>query len=103
MEQDNRRNFLKTTGAALAAGFPACIEAGKLVFCEKQIAVDAFGVRDVLEPAKLVKQKNLALVSGFCWRYSNYIVATFDQIHPGAIGDIVAYYATYHTNPVKPM
>ena len=25
MEQDNRRNFLKTTGAALAAGFPALI------------------------------------------------------------------------------
>ncbi len=27
MEQDNRRSFLKTTGAALAAGFPALIRA----------------------------------------------------------------------------
>jgi predicted dehydrogenase len=81
----------------------ACIDAGKHVFCEKPIAVDAFGVRDVLETAKLAKQKNLALVSGFCWRYSNYIVATFDQIQSGAIGDIVAYYATYYTSPVKPM
>jgi hypothetical protein len=25
MEQDNRRNFLKTAGAALAAGFPALV------------------------------------------------------------------------------
>lgn len=81
----------------------ACIEANKHVFCEKPIAVDAFGVRDVLETAKLAKQKNLSLVSGFCWRYSNYIVATFDQLKAGAIGDIVAYYATYYTSPVKPM
>ena len=51
----------------------ACIEAGKHVFCEKPIAVDAPGVRDVLETAKMAKQKNLSLVAGFCWRYSNYI------------------------------
>jgi predicted dehydrogenase len=81
----------------------ACIEANKHVFCEKPIAVDAPGVRHVLESVKMAKQKNLSLVAGFCWRYSNYVVATFDQIHKGAIGDLVAYYATYYTSPVKPM
>lgn len=81
----------------------AVIEAGKHVFCEKPVAVDAPGVRDVLESVKLAKQKNISLVSGFCWRYSNYIKETFEQIESGAIGDIVAYYATYYTNPVKPM
>ncbi len=81
----------------------AVIEAGKHVFCEKPVAVDAPGVRDVLESVKLAKQKNIALVSGFCWRYSNYIKETFEQIESGAIGDIVAYYATYYTSPVKPM
>jgi myo-inositol 2-dehydrogenase/D-chiro-inositol 1-dehydrogenase len=81
----------------------ACIEANKHVFCEKPIAVDAPGVRHVLETAKLARQKNLSLVAGFCWRYSNYIVATFDQIHSGAIGDLIAYYGTYYTSPVKPM
>ncbi len=81
----------------------AVVEAGKHVFCEKPVAVDAPGVRDVLESVKLAKQKNISLVSGFCWRYSNYIKETFEQIESGAIGDIVAYYATYYTSPVKPM
>ena len=45
-----------------------CIDAGKHVFCEKPIAVDAPGVRSVLETAEKAKQKNLSLVAGFCWR-----------------------------------
>ncbi len=81
----------------------AAVEAGKHVFCEKPVAVDAPGVRHVLETAKIAKEKNLSVVAGFCWRYSNYIRATFDQVKNGAIGDIVAYYATYYTSPVKPM
>lgn len=81
----------------------AAVNAGKHVFCEKPVAVDAPGVRDVLETAKLAKEKNVSLVSGFCWRYSNYIRETFAQVHGGKIGDIVAYYGTYYTSPVKPM
>ena len=81
----------------------ACIRAGKHVFCEKPVAVDAFGVRQVLQTVELAKQKNLALVAGFCWRYDQKIKAGFEQIQSGAIGDIVSYYATYYTNPVKPM
>ncbi len=81
----------------------AAVEAGKHVFCEKPVAVDAPGVRHVLETAKLAKEKNLSVVAGFCWRYSNYIRATFDQVKSGTIGDVVAYYATYYTSPVKPM
>ena len=81
----------------------AAIQANKHVFCEKPVAVDAPGVRHVLETAKMAKEKNLSLVAGFCWRYSNYIQAAFDQIHNGAIGDIVSYYGTYYTSPVKPM
>jgi len=79
------------------------IEAGKHVFCEKPVAVDAPGVRHVLETAELATKKGVSLVAGFCWRYSNYIQATFEQVKNGAIGDIVAYYATYYTSPVKPM
>ena len=81
----------------------AAIQANKHVFCEKPIAVDAPGVRHVLETAKMAKEKNLSLVAGFCWRYSNYIQAAFDQLQKGAIGDIVSYYGTYYTSPVKPM
>lgn len=79
------------------------VEQGKHVFCEKPVATDAPGVRSVLETSELAAKKDLSLVAGFCWRYSNYIKETFDQIKNGAIGDIVAYYATYYTGPVKPM
>jgi len=81
----------------------AVIEANKHVFCEKPIATDAPGVRHVLETVRMAKAKNLNLVAGFCWRYANHIVETFQQVHNGAIGDVIAYYATYYTNPVKPM
>ena len=81
----------------------AAIEANKHVFCEKPVAVDAPGVRHVLETAKMAKDRKLSLVAGFCWRYSNYIQAAFEQLQKGAIGDIVSYYGTYYTSPVKPM
>lgn len=79
------------------------IEKGKHVFCEKPMAVDAWGVRHVMETVKMAREKKLNLVAGFCWRYSNYINEVFDRVHKGQIGDIVSYYATYYTNPVKPM
>jgi myo-inositol 2-dehydrogenase / D-chiro-inositol 1-dehydrogenase len=81
----------------------ACIDAGRHVFCEKPIATDAPGVRRVLAATDKAAEKKLNLVSGFCWRYNNMIQETFDQIEKGAIGKLVAYYATYYTNPVKPM
>jgi len=79
------------------------IEKGKHVFCEKPMAVDGPGVRHVMETVKMAREKKLNLVAGFCWRYSNYIVETFDRVRKGDIGNIVNYYATYYTNPVKPM
>lgn len=95
--------LLATPPGFRPAHLKAAVQAGKHVFCEKPVAVDAPGVRDVLETAKLAKEKNISLVSGFCWRYSNYIKETFDQVHNGKIGNIVAYYGTYYTSPVKPM
>ena len=95
--------LLATPPGFRPAHLDACIRAGKHVFCEKPIATDAPGVRAVLATAELAKQKNLSLVAGFCWRYNNKIIATFDQIHAGALGKLVAYYATYYTSPVKPM
>ena len=81
----------------------ACIDADKHVFCEKPIATDAPGVRSVMATSDKAKAKNVSLVAGFCWRYNNKIQDTFAQIDNGVIGRIVAYYATYYTNPVKPM
>lgn len=81
----------------------AAVEAGKHVFCEKPMATDAPGVRSILESAAKAKEKNLALVSGFCWRRHPSRRAFYEQVHQGAIGDIRAIYATYLTGPVKPM
>ena len=47
----------------------AAVAAGKHIFCEKPMATDAPGVRSVVESVGKAKQKNLALVAGFCWRY----------------------------------
>jgi myo-inositol 2-dehydrogenase / D-chiro-inositol 1-dehydrogenase len=81
----------------------ACVAAGKHIFCEKPASTDAPGIRSVLETVEQAKSKNLSLVAGFCWRYNDMIIDTFKQISDGAIGRLIAYYATYYTNPVKPM
>ena len=83
--------------------FEAAVAAGKHIFCEKPVAVDVPGVKRVMAAAEQAKTKGLGVVSGFCWRRSASRRAAFAQIGNGAIGDIASYYATYYTNPVKPM
>ncbi len=79
------------------AHLKAAIEAGKHVFAEKPVAVDAPGIRSVMESAAKAKEKNLALVSGFCWRYEYGMRETMKKVHEGAIGDIVSLQCTYNT------
>ena len=66
----------------------AAIEAGKHVFAEKPMAVDAPGVRKVLEAAKQAREKGLSLTSGYCLRYDNAKRAFFSKILQGEIGEI---------------
>jgi predicted dehydrogenase len=73
--------------------FDAAIRAGKHVFAEKPVAVDAPGVRSVLATVELAKKKGLAVVSGLCLRYDNGFRETVKRIHAGAIGDLVALQA----------
>ena len=68
----------------------AAVDAGKHVFCEKPVAVDAPGVRKVLAAARKAKEKNLSIVSGFCYRYDYGNRAMFDKILNGEIGELMA-------------
>lgn len=73
----------------------AAVEAGKHVFCEKPVAVDAPGIRSVLESTKKAKEKNLSLVSGLCWRYHTGVRETMQRLLDGAIGDVKSMQETY--------
>jgi len=78
----------------------ACIEAGKHVFAEKPVAVDAPGVRSVLASTEQAKKKNLAIVSGLCWRYETGLLNTMQRLNAGAIGRPVALEAIRYSGGV---
>ncbi|MEZ5042353.1 MAG: Gfo/Idh/MocA family oxidoreductase [Saprospiraceae bacterium] len=69
--------------------FDAAIKANKHVFMEKPVAVDAPGVRKVLETAKIAKEKKLNVVVGLQRHYQKVYTEWVDLLHEGAIGDIV--------------
>lgn len=83
------------------AHLAAAVAGGKHVFAEKPLAVDGPGLRSVLASAELAKQKQLALLVGFCWRYHDGMRATFDALHDGAIGDVESVHTTYHTSTLS--
>jgi predicted dehydrogenase len=76
------------------------IEKGKHVFAEKPVAVDAPGVRSVLETCELAKKKGLSLVAGLQTRYSYRARETMKRIHDGMIGDLVALQANDFRGPI---
>jgi myo-inositol 2-dehydrogenase / D-chiro-inositol 1-dehydrogenase len=71
----------------------AAIDAGKHVFAEKPVAVDAPGVRSVLATCEDAKKRNLSVVSGLCLRYSLGFRETVQRIHDGALGEVRALQA----------
>lgn len=66
----------------------AAIDAGKHVFAEKPVAVDAPGVRWVLKTCEEAKKKNLSVVSGLCLRYSYGFQELVQRVRNGEIGEI---------------
>jgi myo-inositol 2-dehydrogenase/D-chiro-inositol 1-dehydrogenase len=76
------------------------VEKGIHCFYEKPVAVDAPGIRKVIELAKKAKEKNLGFMSGFCWRYNYPKREVFSRVLDGAVGDINAMYSTYNAGEV---
>jgi myo-inositol 2-dehydrogenase / D-chiro-inositol 1-dehydrogenase len=79
------------------AQLKAAVAAGKHCFAEKPVAVDAPGVRSVIESVNLAKTKNLNLLFGYCFRWDFAKRAIIERIHNGDIGDILAMHCTYLT------
>jgi predicted dehydrogenase len=70
--------------------FEAAVKAGKNIFMEKPVAVDAEGVRKVLAAAEEAKKKNLKVGVGLQRHHQKSYLEALEQLRGGAIGDIVA-------------
>jgi predicted dehydrogenase len=68
--------------------FEAAVNAGKHVFMEKPVAVDAPGVRQVLAAAAESKKKNLGVGVGLQRHHEAKYIETIDRLRDGAVGDI---------------
>jgi predicted dehydrogenase len=74
----------------------AAIDAGKHVFMEKPVAVDAAGVRSVFASADTAASKRLSIVAGTQRRHDVAYREAMRRIHDGAIGDVAACYAYWN-------
>ena len=69
--------------------FEAAVEAGKHVFVEKPVAVDAPGVRRMLKANNTAKQKGLAVAVGLQHRHEAAYRETIARLQSGAIGNLI--------------
>jgi predicted dehydrogenase len=76
------------------------VEKGRHVFMEKSFAVDAPGIRRVLDAGKVAQQKNLKIAGGLMSRHYTPLEEAVRQLHAGAIGDIITCWAYREHGPV---
>ena len=87
--------------------FEAAVEAGKQIFTEKPVAVDAPGVRRFMAANEKAKQKNLMVAVGLQRRHDQRYVETIKRLQDGTIGDILFTRVYWNSgglwmNPRKP-
>ncbi len=88
-------------GVALLATPPAfrpihveyAVAKGCHVFMEKAFAVDAPGVRRILKAGQEAQTKNLKVAGGLMSRHSKPLAEAIDQLHQGAIGNLITCWA----------
>lgn len=81
--------ILATPPGFRPAQFEEAVKAGKHVFMEKPVCVDAVGARMVLEAAKKADEKGLKVVVGLQRRYDEAYRETYKRVKDGMIGDII--------------
>ncbi|MDX2285700.1 MAG: Gfo/Idh/MocA family oxidoreductase [Bacteroidia bacterium] len=92
--------ILATPPGFRPAHFEACIKAGKHVFMEKPVAVDAPGVRQVLAAAEEARKKKLNVVVGLQRRYQTVYREWVKRLHDRSIGDIVTSHVYWNDEGV---
>ena len=107
LEQDLDIIILATPPGFRPLHFEAAVNAGKHVFMEKPVAVDAAGVQRVLDATREAKKKNLLVQVGLQRRHETRYKETIKRLHDGAIGDIILARAYWNgggvwTRPRKP-
>ena len=78
--------------------FEAAVNAGKHVFMEKPVGVDAPGIRRVLAAGELATQKGLLVQVGLQRRHERAYRETIAELQNGAIGEMICS-RVYWNNP----
>ena len=88
--------------------FAAAVAAGCHVFMEKPVAVDAPGIRTVLEAGEAAEKKGLMVVAGTQRRHEQGYNRFYQEIQEGAYGRIMGGRVAwnmgkiFHNNPMNP-
>ena len=69
------------------------VEKGRNIFMEKSFAVDAPGIQRLLKAGRQAAKKNLKVAGGLMMRHDVPLAQAIEQIHGGAIGDLVTCWA----------
>lgn len=90
LQSDIHMVILATPPGFRPTHLAAAVAAGKHVFAEKPVAVDAAGVRAVLSTYELALQKGLGIGVGTQRRHQAEYLATIARIKDDAIGDVLS-------------
>jgi predicted dehydrogenase len=82
--------ILATPPGFRPAHLSAAVAAGKHIFAEKPVAVDAAGIRSVFATYELARQKGLGVGVGTQRRHQAEYLATIKRLQDGAIGHVVS-------------
>jgi len=92
--------LLATPPAFRPIHFEYAVQKGIHVFMEKSFAVDAPGIRRVLRAGEEAAKKNLKVAGGLMSRHYVPLEQAVQQIHDGAIGDVITAWAYRMHGPV---
>lgn len=97
LQTDVNYVILATPPGFRATHIKAAVAAGKNVFAEKPVAVDAPAVRDCIAMADEVSRRGLGLVAGTQFRHFEPYIEAMKRLHDGAIGKVLSARAFYNT------